>query len=91
MADEAGESAIPLRSLPATCGAGSESEAQMKLQQISFIVCSGVSALAFAFLLGYSAHDELGLSRDVIRFGALLAALIIGTVVAIDYNLSKIK
>ena len=47
--------------------------------------------MAVAFVIGYSAHDELGLSKDVMRFGALLAALIIGTVVAIDYNLSKIK
>jgi hypothetical protein len=33
-----------------------------------------------------SAHYEWGLSRDVIRFSALVAALIMGMLVAIDYN-----
>jgi hypothetical protein len=54
-------------------------------------VRSGVSALVVAFLLGYSAHYEWGLSRDIIRFGALLDALIIGMLVVIDGNLRRLK
>jgi hypothetical protein len=63
----------------------------MSSQQIGFIVGRGVSALVVAFLLAYSAHYDWGLSRDVIRFSALGAALIIGVLVAIDHNLRKLK
>jgi hypothetical protein len=68
-----------------------EGEEEMNIWQIGILVRSGVSALVVAFLLGYSAHHEWGLSRDVIRFSALGAALIIGMLVAIDHNLRKIK
>ena len=57
----------------------------MNIWQIGFIVRSGVSALVVAFLLGYSAHYEWGLSRSDIRTDALLAALLIGTLLAIEF------
>ena len=63
----------------------------MSSQQLGFIVGRGVSALVVAFLLAYSAHYDWGLSRETIRFSALGAALIIGMLVAIDHNLSKVK
>jgi hypothetical protein len=63
----------------------------MNLGQIGFVVRSGVSALVVAFLLSYSAHYECGLSRDLIRFSALGAAVIVGVLVAIDHNLRKPK
>jgi predicted membrane protein len=66
----------------------------MNIWQIGFIVRSGLSALVVAFLLGYSAHYEWGLSRSTIRTDALLAALLIGTLVAIEFfgsNLRKPK
>jgi hypothetical protein len=63
----------------------------MNLGQIGFVVRSGVSALVVAFLLDYSAHYEWGLPRDLIRFSALGAALIIAVLVAIDHNLRKLK
>jgi hypothetical protein len=63
----------------------------MNIWQIGFLVRSGVSALVVAFLLAYSAHYEWGLSRGDIRFSALLAALIVGMLVAIDHNLRKLK
>ena len=56
----------------------------MNIWQIGFVVRAGVSALVVAFLLGYAAHDQWGLSRAAIRTDALLAALLIGTLVAID-------
>jgi hypothetical protein len=62
----------------------------MNIWQIGFVVRGGVAALVVAFLLNYSAHYELGLSRDVIRFSALGAALIVG-LVAIDYSLRKLE
>jgi predicted membrane protein len=61
----------------------------MNIGQIGFLVRYGVSALVVAFLLGYSARYEWGLSRDVIRFSALGVALIIGTFVAIDLGKAK--
>jgi hypothetical protein len=63
----------------------------MNIRTIGFVVRSGVSALIVAFLLGYSAHYEWGLSRTVIRRGALVTALIIGALVAIEGNLRKPK
>jgi hypothetical protein len=57
----------------------------MNIWQIGFVVRSGVSALVVAFLLGYSAHYEWGLSRAAIRTDALLAALLIGTLVALEF------
>jgi hypothetical protein len=47
-----------------------------------------------AFLLGYAAHYQWGFSRVAIRTDALLAALLIGTLVAIEFfgrNLRKPK
>jgi hypothetical protein len=63
----------------------------MNFGQLGFLVRSGVSALVVAFLLAYSAHDDWGLSRETIRFSALVTALMIGMLVAIDHNLSKLK
>jgi len=57
----------------------------MNILQVGFVIRSGVSALVVAFLLGYSAHHEWGLSPAAIRTGALLAALLIGTLVAIEF------
>jgi hypothetical protein len=45
----------------------------------------GVSALVVAFLLSYAAHHEWGLSGVPVRTGALLAALLIATLVAIEF------
>ena len=64
----------------------------MNIWQIGFVVRSGVSALVVAFLLGYAAHYQWGLSRVVIRTDALLAALLISALVIIEYfgkNLRK--
>jgi hypothetical protein len=36
---------------------------RIKFRRIGFVVRSGVSALVVAFLLGYAAHYEWGLSR----------------------------
>jgi len=66
----------------------------LNIWQIGFVVRSGVSALVVAFLLAHAAHHEWGLSRVAIRTDALLAALLIGTLVAIDFfgrNLRKPK
>ena len=66
----------------------------MDIWQIGFVVRSGVSALVAAFLLGYAAHYEWGLSRVAIRTDALPVATLIGTLVAIDFfgrNLRKPK
>jgi hypothetical protein len=66
----------------------------MNIWQIGFVVRSAVSALAVAFLLGYAAHHQWGLSPSAIRTIALLAALLIGTLVAIGFfgkNLRKPK
>src|SRR5258708_36886660 len=66
----------------------------MNIWQIGFVVRSGVSALVVAFLLGYAAHYQWGFSRVAIRTDALLPALLIGTLVAIEFfgrNLGKPK
>jgi hypothetical protein len=57
----------------------------MNILQIGFVVRSGLSALVIAFLLSYEAHHEWGLSAVVVRTGALLAALFIATLVAIEF------
>jgi len=63
----------------------------MNSRQIALIFRRGLSAVGVAFLLAYSAHYEWGLSQETIRFSALGAALMIGALVAIDYNLRKPK
>ena len=66
----------------------------MNIWQIGFVVRSGVSALVVAFLLGYAAHYQWGLSRVAIRTDALLAALLISALLVIGYfgkNLRKPK
>jgi predicted membrane protein len=66
----------------------------MNILQVGFVIRSGVSALVVAFLLGYAARHQWGLSRATIRTDALLAALLIGTLVAIEFfgrNLRKPK
>jgi hypothetical protein len=57
----------------------------MNIWQIGFVLRSGFSAVVVAFLIGYAAHYQWGLSRVAIRTDALLAALLIGTLVAIDF------
>jgi hypothetical protein len=57
----------------------------MNILQINFVVRSGVSAFVVAFVLGYSARYQWGLSQSTIRTDALLAALLIGTLVAIEF------
>jgi predicted membrane protein len=57
----------------------------MDILKIGFVVRSGVSALVVAFLLGYAAHHDWGLSRIAIRNDALLSAVILGSLVAIDF------
>ena len=63
----------------------------MNIWQIGFVVRAGVSALVVAFLLGYAAHHDWGLSRVTIRTDALLAALLLGTLVAIDMFGEKLR
>jgi predicted membrane protein len=66
----------------------------MNIWQIGFVVRSGFSAVVVAFLIGYAAHYQWGISRVAIRTDALLAALLIGTLVAIEFfskNLRKPK
>jgi uncharacterized membrane protein YczE len=55
----------------------------VNIWQVGFVVRSGVSALVVAFLLGYAAHHEWGLSRAEIRNGALVTAVLIGALLAI--------
>jgi membrane-bound metal-dependent hydrolase YbcI (DUF457 family) len=56
----------------------------MNIWQIGFVVRAAVSALVVAFLLGYAAHHDLGLSSATIRTDALLAALLLGILLGID-------
>ena len=56
----------------------------VNIWHIGFVVRAGVSALVVAFLLGYAAHHDWGLSRAAIRTDALVAALLLGMLVAID-------
>jgi hypothetical protein len=63
----------------------------MNIWQIGFVVRSGISALVVAFLLGYAAHYEWGLSRLAIRADALLAALVLGTLLAIEILGEKLR
>jgi hypothetical protein len=58
--------------------------APMSILQIGFVVRSGVSALVIAFLLSYEAQHEWGLSGVAVRTGALLAALLIANLVALE-------
>jgi hypothetical protein len=57
----------------------------MNIWQTGFFVRTAVSALVVAFLLGYAAHHDLGFSRVEIRTGALSAATLIGSLIAIKY------
>jgi len=61
----------------------------MNIWQIGFVVRSGVSALMIAYLLGYAAHYQWGISRVAIRTDALLAALLICVLVAIEFFCRK--
>ena len=63
----------------------------MNIWRIGFVVRSGVSALVVAFLMGYSAYYEWGFSRVAIRNSALLAALLIGMLVAIEFFGKNLK
>jgi hypothetical protein len=56
----------------------------MNILQIGFVVRSGLSALVIAFLLSYEARHEWGLSAVAVRTGALLAALLIANLVALE-------
>jgi membrane-bound metal-dependent hydrolase YbcI (DUF457 family) len=65
--------------------------AAVNIWQIGFVVRAGVSALVVAFLLRYAAHHGWGLSRVAIRTDALLAALLLATLVAIDMFGKKLR
>jgi hypothetical protein len=68
--------------------------APMSILQIGFVVRSGVSALVIAFLLSYAVHYGWGFSGVAVRTGALLAALLIANLVALELfgkNLRKPK
>jgi hypothetical protein len=49
------------------------------------VVGSGTAAVVAAFMLGYTAHYGLGLSRQEIRTPAVIAAAIIGLLLATEY------
>jgi hypothetical protein len=57
----------------------------VNIWQFGFVVRFCVSALVVAFLLAYSAHHELGLSRAGIREVALFAAALIGALLTMDF------
>ena len=63
----------------------------MNIWQFGFVVRFGVSALVIAFLLAYSAHHEWGLSRVEIRGGALFMAVLIGSLLAIEFFGGKLR
>jgi hypothetical protein len=63
----------------------------MNTRQIRFLLRCGLAAAVLAALLAYSAEYDWGLSRGLIRFSALIGALLIGTVLVIDRNLSKLS
>ena len=63
----------------------------MNIWQVGFVVRSGVSALVVAFLLGYSARHEWGLSRAEIRNSALFTAVLIGALLAIEFFGGKLR
>jgi hypothetical protein len=63
----------------------------MNALRIAFVVRAGVSALVVAFLLAYAAHNDFGISRVDIRDWALLASVLIGSLVAIDFFGKKLK
>jgi hypothetical protein len=49
------------------------------------------AAIPMAYLLGYIAHDDLGLTRQEILTPALIAATIIGLLLAIDHFGKKLR
>ena len=57
----------------------------MNIWQIGFVVRSGVSALVIAFLLSHAAHHEWGFSDVAVQSGALLAAILIATLLAAEF------
>jgi hypothetical protein len=57
----------------------------MNALRIAFVVRAGVAAAVVAFLLAYAAHDDFGISSVDIREWALLASVLIGSLVAIDF------
>jgi membrane-bound metal-dependent hydrolase YbcI (DUF457 family) len=63
----------------------------MNIWQIGFVVRAAVSAMVVAFLLGYAAHHDWGLSRATIRTDALLTALLLGILLAIDMFGRKLR
>jgi hypothetical protein len=56
----------------------------MNILQIGLFIRFGVSALVIAFLLSYAAHHEWGLSAVAVRTGALLAALFVANLLALE-------
>jgi membrane-bound metal-dependent hydrolase YbcI (DUF457 family) len=63
----------------------------VNIWQIGFVVRAGVSALVVAFLLGYAAHHDLGLSQVAIRTDALVAALLLAVLVVVDILGKKLR
>ena len=56
----------------------------MNILQIGLVGRSGLSASVIAFLLSDEAHHEWGLFGVAVRTGALLAALFIANLVALE-------
>jgi mannose/fructose/N-acetylgalactosamine-specific phosphotransferase system component IIC len=44
-----------------------------------------------AIAMGYVAHDGLGLSRETIRYAAILSAALLGTLLALNYLSKKLQ
>jgi hypothetical protein len=63
-------------------GAGDYSDMDRLGVMVTFSVIAG-SAVLVAFLLGYVTHYDIGLARLEIRHSALIAASVIGMLLAI--------
>jgi hypothetical protein len=66
----------------------------MKAQEREILIpweSATVAAIVAASMLAYVAHDDLGLTRQEIRTPSLIAAGIIGLVVATEYFGKKLR
>ena len=67
---------------------------RMKAQEREILIpweSATVAAIVAASMLAYVAHDDLGLTRQEIRTPSLIAAGIIGLVVATEYFGKKLR
>jgi hypothetical protein len=58
---------------------------------MTFLFFAAVAAIAAAVMLGYVAHFEFGFSRQEIRTPAVIAAAIIGVLLATEYFGRKLR